>query len=358
MKKYSSTRRRPQAAPPPTRRIEVVVPAGLEPLARRELRRLVPTVRLDPGATPGVIGMDYSGELRPLLRLRSVTSVYLVRHFAVPRPKALLGDEQFRAVIAACETALRLHPAGSFSTLFLSAAGAETAVLNRFKQELAARLGLSVGAEDGDLLLRLRRGAGGEGWELLVRLSPRPLATRPWRVCNLEGALNGPVAYAMVALTEPTPGDRYLNIGCGSGTLLVERLLLGPARRAIGCDISQAALACAAANLEAAGLAGRAELQQWDARALPLGDGALDVITADLPFGHLVGSHEENLALYPALLAEAARVARRGARAALLSHEVRLMERLLAEMPAWEVVSVTRVDLGGLYPRIFLLRRR
>jgi tRNA (guanine6-N2)-methyltransferase len=345
MKKYTSNRRRPQApAAPPARRIEVVVPEGLEPLA--------------PGEAPGLIGVSYSGELRPLLGLRAVTSVYTVRAFAVPRPKALLGDEQFRAVAAACTAALRLHPAGSFRTLFLSAAGADTAVLGRLKQELAAHLGLAVGAEDGDLLLRLRRDAAGAGWELLVRLSPRPLATRPWRVCNLEGALNGPVAHAMAALTEPTEADRYLNIGCGSGTLLVERLLLGPARRAIGCDTSATALACAAANLEAAGLGGRAELHSWDARALPLGDAAVDVVTADLPFGHLVGSHAENLALYPALLAEAARVARPGARAALLSHEVRLMERLLAEAPAWEVTSVTRVDVGGLYPRIFLLRRR
>jgi tRNA (guanine6-N2)-methyltransferase len=359
MKKYTSIKRRPQPPePPPSRRIEVVIPEGLEPLARRELRRLGRAVRLDPDEAPGLIGMSYSGELRPLLGLRAATSVYMVRPFPVPRPKALLGDEQFRAVVAACETALRLHPAGSFRSLFLSAAGAETAVLSRLKQELGARLGLTVGAEDGDLLLRLRRGLGGEGWELLVRLSPRPLATRPWRVCNLEGALNGPVAHAMAAITEPAEGDRYLNIGCGSGTLLVERLLLGPARRAVGCDTSPAALACAATNLEAAGLAGRCELHGWDARALPLGEAAVDVVTADLPFGHLVGSHAENLALYPALLAEAARVARPGARAALLSHEVRLMERLLAEMPAWEVVSATRVDVGGLYPRIFLLRRR
>jgi tRNA (guanine6-N2)-methyltransferase len=357
MKKYSSTKRRPHAAPA-ARRIEVIVPEGLEPLARRELRRLGPGARLEPGEPPGVIAMSYSGELRPLLGLRSVTSVYLAHTFPVPRPKALLGDEQFRAAVAACEAAMGLHPAGSFRTLFLSAAGADSAVLGRLKQELVARLGLEVGAEDGDLLLRLRRGAGGAGWDLLVRLSPRPLATRPWRVCNLEGALNGPVAHAMAALSEPAPGDRYLNIGCGSGTLLVERLLLGPARCAIGCDTSPAALACAAANLEAAGLAGRAELHPWDARSLPLADGAVDVVTADLPFGHLVGSHAENLTLYPALLAEAARAARPGARAALLTHEVRLMEGLLAGSPAWEVASVTRVDVGGLYPRIFLLRRR
>jgi tRNA (guanine6-N2)-methyltransferase len=130
------------------------------------------------------------------------------------------------------------------------------------------------------------------------------------------------------------------------------------ARRAIGCDTSAEALACARANLGAAGLAGRAELHPWDVRALPLPDRSVDVVVADLPFGHLVGSHAENVALYPALLAEAARVARPGARAALLSHELRLMERLLDESAAWALESATRVDVGGLNPRIFVLRRR
>jgi len=347
----------PSQPGPQAWRIEVVVPTGLELLARDELRRLGRAVQLDAASPPGVIGLAYSGDLRRLLDLRLATSLYLVRQMAVPRPRALLGDEHLRRVLADCTTVLALHRPGSFQTLFLSAAGADSAVLGRLKAELAERLGLTLGAEDGDLVLRLRRGPAGMGWELLVRLAPRPLATRPWRVCNLEGALNGPVAQAMVLLSRPRPADVYLNIGCGSATLLIERLLSGPARRAIGCDTSAAALACARANLGAAGLSGRAELQPWDATALPLPTATVDVITGDLPFGHLVGSHAQNLALYPALLAEAARVARPGARCVLLSHEVRLMERLLAGMPAWLVTQVLRVDLGRLVPRIFVLQR-
>ena len=55
---------------------------------------------------------------------------------------------------------------------------------------------------------------------------------------------------------------------------------------------------------------------------------------------------------------EAARVARRGARFVLLTHEVRLMESVLAEVEAWETLAIRRVALGGLHPRIFVLRRR
>lgn len=337
-------------------RIEIVVPSGLEALARAEAQRIA-GLRLDPPTASGVIKATMRGSLPALFDLRCATSVFVVRTFAIPRPRALLGDEHLRAVLSMITMVQRLHPAGTFQTLFLSAAGADSSVLQRFKHTLSERLGLAVGAEDGDLLLRLRPSVR-SGWDLLVRLTPRPLATRPWRVCNREGALNGPVAHAMALLSRPHPTDRVLNIGCGSGTLLIERLLIGPAAQALGCDTDPAALACAYRNVAAAGLGRNVSLYDWDAQALPLPTASMDVILADLPFGHLVGSHTTNLSLYPALLREAARVTRASGRAVLISHEVRLMERTLAELPVWHCEQQLRVDLGGLYPRIFVLCRR
>ena len=64
-----------------------------------------------------------------------------------------------------------------------------------------------------------------------------------------------------------------------------------------------------------------------------------------------------NVALYPAILGEAARVAEPGARFALISHEIRLLESLLRDSAEWSTERVLRVSLGGLHPRIFLLRR-
>jgi ubiquinone/menaquinone biosynthesis C-methylase UbiE len=307
---------------------------------------------------PDVVRFEYAGDLRALLRLQTALAAFVLRRFPVPRPKALLSNEHLPALLELIALVRGLHPPGAFRTLELGAAGADSPVMTRLKEELARRAGLAVAPERGDLFLRLRRPPdGGEGWEVLARISPRPLATRAWRVCNMEGALNGTVAHAMALLTRPQARDCVLNIGCGSGTLLVERLNSAPAARAIGCDTSPAALECARANLQAAGQAARAELYAWDARALALPAAAVDALLADLPFGHLVGSHEANLELYPALLAEAARVARPGARFALISHEVRLLEQLLAGAAHWLPEQTIRVTLGGLHPRIFLLRR-
>jgi tRNA (guanine6-N2)-methyltransferase len=231
-------------------------------------------------------------------------------------------------------------------------------VLTRLKGELAQRFGLAVAADEGDLLIRLRRAQQGDGWETLVRLTPRPLATRAWRVCNLPGALNASLAYAMIALTEPSPSDAVLNLACGSGTLLIERLLSGRAKQAIGCDTDAAALECARLNLRAAGLDQAARLEDWDASAIPLADASVSMICADLPFGQLVGSHRENQEFYPRVFAEAARVARPGARMVLLTHEVRLLDRTAERFAhQWQPLEVLRVRSGGMTPAVALFRR-
>lgn len=344
----------------PVYRLEAEVAEGLEAIARDEIgRRLGERVKLrPPDDRPGVIRFDYIGrDLREVRGLRTAQSVYLAQRFAIPRPKALLGDEHFRTLLRMIETVRKLWQPGTFQTLHLNAAGSDSSVMQRIKNELSAKTGLATVPEEGDLLIRLRHPPNDEGWEALVRISPRPLATRAWRVCNRQGALNATVAHAMALLTQPKPDDVYLNLMCGSGTLLIERLAAETVKQAIGYDHDETALDCARENVEASGYGEYIMLQRGDVRQLPVPNASIDALVADLPFGHLSGSHEGNVELYPQILSEAARVAKAGARFVLITHEVRLMESLLAESQMWTAEQVIRVALGGLYPRIFVLRR-
>jgi len=343
----------------PRHEIEADVLEGLERIAQAELSaRFGGRVRFEAAARPGALRFSYAGGLAELLTLRSVVAVYLVQYFAIPRPKALLGNQQFGELTGAVSAALDLSPPGAYATLRLSAAGEDSAVLTRLKGELARRFGLAIAADEGDLLIRLRRARQSDGWETLVRLTPRALATRAWRVCNLPGALNASLAYAMIALTEPAPDDAVLNLACGSGTLLIERLLSGPAQLAIGCDTDAPALACARENLRAAGLDRAARLEGWDAGAMPLADASVSLICADLPFGQLIGTHRANEAFYPRVFAEAARVARPDARMVLLTHEVRLLDRTAERFARqWLPIELLRVRSGGMTPAVALFRR-
>jgi len=181
-------------------------------------------------------------------------------------------------------------------------------------------------------------------------------------VCNLPGALNATVARVMVELTSPAPQDRFVNLTCGSGTLMIERLALGPARLVLGGDRDPAALECARANLDAAGLGHRSTLTRWDAGHLPLRRASVNVLCADLPYGMLMGSRRENALLYPALLAEATRVAVPGASMVLITQAVSLLDQALDQYRThWNTERRFPVQIpfksGKLMPQVVLLRR-
>jgi tRNA (guanine6-N2)-methyltransferase len=322
---------------------------GLEELLGQEVQR-----RLGAGES---LRFRFSRPLAELLQLRLAHGVYLVVAAAGARPTALLGHENLQRLRAAIDAALSLHPPGVFRSFRFSAAGSDTSTFRRLAAAVEGISSLPLEPEAGDLLLRVRRGRS--GWETLVRLTPRPLSARHWRVRNLAGALNAGIAAAMVELTGPRRGDRFANLACGSGTLLAERLLRCRAEEAIGYEIEAAPLEAAHANLAAAGLGRQAVLVRADATSLPRRDASLDAMVADLPYGDLMGSHAANAALYPALLREAARVAATNARLVVITQEVRLLESCLAEAGSpWLVERRIRVLQGGHRPLLAVLRRR
>ena len=138
---------------------------------------------------------------------------------------------------------------------------------------------------------------------------------------------------------------------------MIERFSHSNVRRMIGCDVNPAARASAEKNLRAAGIHNLVELNDWDASSLHLPDAKVDAIVADLPFGIAVGSHDENVQVYPAMLTEAARVAKAGARFVAMTQEVRLFQELIESSDDWLLEDVKRIQLRGLNQRIYVLKR-
>jgi ubiquinone/menaquinone biosynthesis C-methylase UbiE len=110
------------------------------------------------------------------------------------------------------------------------------------------------------------------------------------------------------ALLELLPKDLVvLDVGTGTGFMLE-----GVARRVdrcIGVDSSPAMLEQARANLESAGLLGGVELRQGDMESLPVADGEVDVVLANMALHHAEAPDEA--------LAEMARVLSPGGRVVL-----------------------------------------
>ena len=61
---------------------------------------------------------------------------------------------------------------------------------------------------------------------------------------------------------------------------------------------------------------------------------------ADLPFGQLIGTHANNLTLYPAIMREAARLLSPRGRMVLVSHEIRLLQDSVHDVPGFEGVRI------------------
>jgi tRNA (guanine6-N2)-methyltransferase len=341
--------------PHPVRFIAEVVP-GIEDIALMEIASMRGV--MDPQISgEGEVTFSLARAEPGLRQLTTVQAVYQVLEYRIPRPKALLGQQHFDRLVQAVLAITGTWAPNERNGLHISAAGADSAVFQRIANDLADATGMRADTEQKDLWIRVRRGRSPEpGWECLIRLTPRPLATRSWRVRDLPGALNATVAAAMVRLAEPRADDVFLNAGSGSATILIERARISDAAQLLGIDNDMGAIRIAQENIAAAGLV-TTSLSHGDARVLPLGRGSCDTILIDLPFGQLVGSHEENRVLYPTLLREFWRVAKPGALCIMLTHEIQLMAGLLPQMHGWHVRQKRRITLRGLHPGMYVLQK-
>lgn len=320
---------------------------GLEAIAENELAD-VPLARDIRG-----LRFWYPGDMERLNRLKSVVAVYRIKAWDVPRPRGFLGNQQLSELATFVAEVARV---GGHKSFRLGAAGKESSVMQRLASELEGLIGLTHNAEEGELLLRFRPEEHGEGWEVLARMTPRPLSARAWRVCNMNGGLNATLAYAVLKLAGQRDEDRIFNPMSGSGTLLIERALMGPSAAMVGVDIDPAAVECAQRNVAAAKR--EIEVACVDALSTGLPDRSFDLILADLPWGDAIGTHGGNEVLYPAFLKEMYRLLSRQGRLAVITHEIKLFQGLLEGSTEWYARELFQAFSGGHHPKAYLLSKR
>lgn len=202
-------------------------------------------------------------------------------------------------------------------------------------------------------------------WKILLTVTPDVLTPRPETETILD------VVLPAMDVSAPL---RVLDLGVGSGAIVLAILAERPAAKALGVDVSEVALAVARENASNLGLAGQAAFLRTDWTA-GLGDESFDVVVSNPPYvrsGDIEGlepevrDHEPRLALdggadgldaYRALAPEILRVLSSGG---LFALEVGLgqapdVEALMRAAGA-DAVGV-REDLSG-HPRVVFGRKK
>jgi len=106
-------------------------------------------------------------------------------------------------------------------------------------------------------------------------------ATRVWAEAHdrIDGVLAG-VLPLLLEAAAPRPGERVLDIGCGSGTtVLAFADRVGPGGRVLGADIAEASVAVAGRRIAEAGLA-QAEVILADAATHRFPPGGFDLLAS------------------------------------------------------------------------------
>ena len=119
-----------------------------------------------------------------------------------------------------------------------------------------------------------------------------PAAGRDWLLPFYDPLLRllgaDRIRAALIDEAAPQPGDRVLDLGCGTGSLAIQLLASCPEARLCGLDPDPKALARARQKAARAGL--EIEWHQGFADALPFGDGSFDCVVSSLVFHHLAPS--------------------------------------------------------------------
>lgn len=320
--------------------------SALQEASRLGFARLV-------GPTELVLSTSDLDAVRSLRRVVAASTSHTV---PARRPRELLETSVQQRLGELLEDVRRQRPRMRFRGLRLEAAGSDTPDMRRLAAAVAELAELPV-SSDGDLVMRVRRGAPAGTWQVLLRTTPRPLATRAWRTVDYPGAVNATIAATVLDQLQVGADDSLLDMTCGSGTFLVEQLHDAAPARAVGVDLDPAAIDAAREHQRAARRKGKVDWLVGDVLQVDLEPGFSRLVT-NPPWGTLHGEHETNEELLAALLGRAAQLAAPQARLGVLTHEITRMQRVLETAPAgWRPVGEHRFFQKGHHPRLFLLER-
>ncbi len=159
----------------------------------------------------------------------------------------------------------------------------------------------------------------------------------------------------MLRLSEPARDDRFLDPFCGTGTIAIERALLGPAELIVAGDVSPRRAGWAAMNARAAGA--DVHVCVWDAAALPFRDRLFTRIVSTPPQSDPTDGRPWDVEDFARLMAGPLRVLEYGGFSVWLTRHARLLERAVELVGLNRVVETIRCEWKGRPCYVYALEK-
>ncbi|KAF7989663.1 hypothetical protein HCN44_008337 [Aphidius gifuensis] len=171
--------------------------------------------------------------------------------------------------------------------------------------------------------------------------------------------LRATVAYNLISLAEPKPGEIIIDPMCGGGSIPIEAAIEFPECYILAGDNHDKAIERSRLNFDALNKSFKSNLIQWNVAYLPFKDSSIDVFVTDMPFGKRSGLKSDNRIFYKKYLIELARVVKlKHGRLVLLTYDRRSITiALQATQDLFKQKKTLGVNMGGLPAACYVLKR-
>ena len=220
---------------------------------------------------------------------------------------------------------------------------------------LEAHYGTTVDLEDYDVEVRVD--VHDDRCLVSVQHTREALSRRQARLFQPRAALKPNVAHALLRLAHLDAPGVVLDPFCGSGTILWEAGILWPEAQLLGNDWNEETLAGARENAEAQAMTDRVTFFEADVWGLAetMDGRRVDLIVTNPPFGVRLASSMDFRPFYRRVLQQFHEVLVPGGRVVMLVLRQGPFNEALREVDAFDVRHVRVIEIGGLYPRVFVL---
>lgn len=177
-----------------------------------------------------------------------------------------------------------------------------------------------------------------------------------YRVEAIPASINPVTAASVMQICKPymKPNADVLDPFCGSGTMLIERGIIKQVNSLVGVDISEVAIEAAQLNCKASGQ----HISLIRSDFMNYNSSKFDEVISNMPVKNRVSGFDSDIRLYNLFVKKLGLLLNHKGVAFLYTQEKKLLRNEISRNDLLEIVKEEIFDSGGIYPTLFIVKRK